>query len=132
MAPFWQAAQSGQLSLPRCNDCGRLDWYPKGECRRCGGARIAWTALSGKATLFSWALVRRALDPRLAAIAPYISAIVTLEEDADSRFVTRLVDCSEALLRPGLPVAVRFLDLGYPSLQTGVTAPLFSPAEPGR
>ncbi len=130
LAPFWLAAQERRLCLPQCRACGRVDWYPKGTCRGCGSQDIAWTRFSGAATLFSWAEVRRALDPRLAPLVPYISAIVTLAEDGHSRIVTRLVDVDPMSLTAGLPLAVRFLDLGYPLRDTALLAPLFTCPDP--
>lgn len=127
IAPMWQAAQRSELQLPRCKACGAFDWYPTGTCASCKGTEIAWSPISGRATLFSWAVVNRALHKPLAPIAPYISAIVVIDEDRETRFVTRLIDCDVQDLRPGMPVEVRFVDLGYPALETGVTAPLFTP-----
>ena len=125
LAPFWQAAQDGELKMPRCTACGRIDWYPQGDCRACRSTSIEWTRLSGSARLFSWTRVTRALDPRLATLVPYVSAIVTLVEDPASRLVTRLVDLSPEALRADLPLRVRLVDLGYPMVSTGVIAPLF-------
>lgn len=127
-APLWQAAAHSEFALPRCRDCGTFDWYPKGQCRQCHGRNIRWTPLSGRGTLFSWAVVRRALHKPLAPIAPYVSAIVAIEEDGLTRFVTRLIDCDPATLRIGMAVEVRFVDLGHPALETGIVAPLFAPA----
>lgn len=126
LAPLWQAAAHGEFRLPRCSACGAFDWYPKGTCGQCGSGNIEWALLSGRATLFSWAVVHRALHKPLAPIAPYISAIVAIEEDGRTRFVTRLVDCDLADLRMGMPLTVRFADLGYPALVTGVIAPHFT------
>jgi uncharacterized OB-fold protein len=126
-APLWQAAARQEFALPRCQSCGRFDWYPRGECRQCHGRDIAWTPLSGRATLFSWAVVKRALHKPLAPIAPYVSAIVLIDEDRLTRFVTRLIDCDPASLHIGMPVEVRFADIGYPALETGIIAPLFAP-----
>lgn len=128
IAPLWQAASRGEFSLPRCSDCGAFDWYPKGQCGQCGSGAIDWTPLSGRATLFSWAVVNRALHKPLAPIAPYVSAIVVIDEDRLTRFVTRLIDSDAAELRAGMPVSVRFEDLGYPELKTGIIAPLFGVA----
>jgi uncharacterized OB-fold protein len=129
IAPLWAAAARGIFSLPRCQRCGRFDWYPTGRCEGCDGGDIAWTDLSGRATLYTWATVRRALHPPLAALGRYVSAIVTIEEDPSVRFVTRLVDVPAERLRAGLPLAVRFADLGYPAIETGVVAPLFTLTE---
>lgn len=125
-APLWQAASRSEFALPRCTGCGTFDWYPKGECRHCHGSDIAWSPLSGRGTLFSWAVVKRALHKPLAPIAPYVSAIVVIDEDRLTRFVTRLIDCDPAGLHAGMPVMVRFADLGYPALETGIIAPLFA------
>lgn len=127
LAPLWQAAARGEFALPRCADCGAFDWYPKGQCRGCHGRNIDWAPLSGRGSLFSWAVVNRALHKPLAPIAPYVSAIVVIDEDRLTRFVTRLIDCDPAALRTGMPVEVRFADLGYPALDTGIRAPLFAP-----
>jgi len=126
-APLWQAAARGQFALPHCGDCGTLHWYPIGQCRQCHGTKIAWTPLSGRGKLFSWAVVKRALHKPLAPIAPYVSAIVVIDEDHLTRFVTRLIDCDPAMLHIGMAVEVRFVDLGYPALETGIRAPLFAP-----
>ncbi len=127
-APLWKAAARGEFALPRCRDCWAFDWYPKGHCRKCHGSNIDWTTLSGRATLFSWAVVKRALHKPLAPIAPYVSAIVEIDDDRLTRFVTRLIDCEPAELRIGMPVEVRFADLGYPAVETGIMAPLFAPS----
>jgi uncharacterized protein len=127
LVPLWQAAARGEFALPRCQDCGAFAWYPHPACSHCGGSDIAWTPLSGRATLFSWAVVNRALHKPLAPLVPYISAMVVIDEDRQTRFVTRLVDCDASDLRAGMPVAVRFADLGYPAVTTGVIAPLFTP-----
>lgn len=125
--PLWQGAASGELRMPRCQACSALTWYPGERCVRCGSESLVWQSLSGKARLFSWAVVRRALDPRLKAIEPYVSALVEIEEDPRVRLVTRLVDCEPAALRIDQPLQVCFRDFGYPKLVTGVMAPLFHP-----
>jgi uncharacterized OB-fold protein len=63
---FWEAAGREQLAIPRCAACRRYQWYPRERCRACGGGELPWTAVSGRGTLFSWAVVRRALVPAFA------------------------------------------------------------------
>ena len=126
LQPFWHGAAHGELRLPRCRACGAFDWYPSGSCEACGGTDIGWQALSGDGHLFSWAVVRRPLHPPLAGLGTYISAIVALAEDPQTRLVTRLVDCEPDGLNIDMPVHAVFRDLGYPDLETGVTAPLFA------
>ena len=128
IAPLWAAALEHVFRLPRCVACGTFDWYPQGECRQCRSADISWTDLSGRGALFSWSVVHRALYMPLAPLGPYVSAIITIAEDPSVRFVTRLIDTNPEELHSGMPVEVRFADLGYPGIETGVVAPFFSKA----
>lgn len=79
-APFWRAAATGSLTLPRCNDCERLIWYPRGFCPYCGGAAVTWTTLTGRGHIYSSTVIRRAPHPGYAAAVPYVLALVDLEE----------------------------------------------------
>lgn len=49
-APYWEAAKSGVLSLPRCAACGTLSLPPRATCPTCQGPQD-WVVLSGHATL---------------------------------------------------------------------------------
>jgi uncharacterized OB-fold protein len=121
---YWEAARRQEFRLPRCLACKRFNWYPEPSCRGCGGGTFAWETLSGRGTLFSWAVVHRALDARLAPLQPYTVGIVQIAEDPAVRVVMRIVDTDPSTLGIGMPVRVRFEDLGYPVIQTGVIAPL--------
>jgi len=129
LAPFWAAAQEGQLSLPKCCDCAKITWYPAESCPQCSGSTFEWKAVSGKARLFSWAIVSRALHRPLAPLGPYISAIVAIEEDPSVRLVTRLVDCDAKALTQDMPVRLKCADAGYPEVETGFIVPFFTPAK---
>ena len=82
-----------------------------------------WTELAPRARLFSWAVVKRALHAPFQGIAPYISAVVELDEAPGVRLVTRVIDRDPDSLRMNEPLSVVFEDLGYPGVETGVLAP---------
>jgi uncharacterized OB-fold protein len=126
LKPFWEAAQREELRLPRCRACERFNWYPEPECIHCGGADFEWVRLSGKGSLFSWAVVRRALHPEFAAFQPYVSGIVTIAEDERVRMVTRLLVDADQPLEIGQPVRAQFVDLGHPVAEAGVIGVLWS------
>ncbi len=63
VAPFFAAAARGELMIPRCEACGKFVWYPAASCPRCEAPAPVWTAVSGRATLFSWAVVHRPFLP---------------------------------------------------------------------
>ena len=125
---FWAAAARGELVIPRCADCGAWNWYPPDRCRACERAELPWTPVSGRGTLFSWAVVRRALVKPFAGHVPYATGLVALEEDPDVRLVTTIVDCSLADLRIEMPMTVVYRALDFPGVSREVVAPMFAPA----
>lgn len=123
---FFAAAARSQLAIPRCQACGRLAWTPPERCRACAGERLEWSAVSGRARLFSWARVERAWVEAYRPIAPYTTGIVTLEEDPMVRLVTLVVDVDPAELRAELPLQVVFRPLPYPDAPQELLVPQFT------
>jgi uncharacterized OB-fold protein len=128
--PFWDGAARGELVVPRCDACARWVWYPDGACRFCGATSYVWSRVSGRGTLFSWSVVRRAFIPQLADRVPYVTGLVTLEEDPAVRMVTFVVDAAAEALRAGMPMHVVFRPLRFAGVQGEVVAPLFAPSPP--
>ena len=124
---FWEAAQREELAIPRCDACSAFVWYPAPQCRSCQSDALAWTRVSGRATLFSWALVTRALFEPFAEKTPYVSGLVALAEDPAVRLVTNLVDCAPEDLRVDMPVRVVFRALEFPDAEETILAPMFTP-----
>jgi uncharacterized OB-fold protein len=131
-AGFWLAADRRELAIPRCWSCDRWVWYPEPACPTCSTPTPVWTAVSGRASLFTWTLVHRALLPGYADMVPYVAAIVTLEEDPALRVVTRLVDASVEDLEGEEPVVVTFREISFAGSPLHRTAPLFMLADATR
>ena len=125
---FWEAAQREELAIPQCGACDRYTWYPAPRCAHCGADRLVWTRVSGRATLFSWTLVTRALFKAFARKAPYVTGLVALDEDPAVRLVTTLVDCDPEKLRSDQPMVVTFRKLEFPGDPNTLLAPMFTPA----
>ncbi|HEY8058575.1 MAG TPA: OB-fold domain-containing protein [Acidimicrobiales bacterium] len=126
-APFWAAAAEQRLSLPRCDACRRLVWYPADTCARCGGAGLTWVDLSGRGTLFSWVVVHQQFLPQYEP--PFVTALVAVDEDPAARLATRLVDVDPRApgLRIDQPVEVVFAPLRFAGVDGEVTAPFWRP-----
>jgi uncharacterized OB-fold protein len=123
---FWEGAAAHELRLPFCPACGEPVWYPR-PCPACGIDRLVWRALSGRARLFSWTVVRRAFLPQYAEHLPLIVGLVVPAEAPTSRVATSLVDCDPEELRCDLPMEVTFRPLVYTGVGTCVAA-MFRPA----
>lgn len=83
-APFWEGTSKGELSIKRCASCERPHWYPRRRCPFCGSDRTEWESVSGRGTVYSFAIDSRSRRPRAAAI-------VELEEGP--RMSTVVSDC---------------------------------------
>lgn len=127
-AEFWAGAARGELTIPACDTCGRFRWYPKETCPHCGGEPYTWTAMSGRATLFSWVVVTHPFLPQFADLVPFVPALVALDEDPGIRVPTRMVDCDPADLDFDMPVRVTFREISFTGVDGSVVAPLFVPA----
>jgi uncharacterized OB-fold protein len=124
-APYFAGAARGELMITRCESCARFVWYPDERCAQCGG-ELTWTPVSGAATLFSWAVVRRAFLPAFAEQVPFVTALVAIEEDPAVRIPTYLVDAAPDSLRADEPVRVTFRALSFPTVPNrSVIVPMF-------
>jgi uncharacterized OB-fold protein len=126
-APFFAGAARGELVVPRCDECGAYVWYPRDACPNDAGA-LTWSRVSGRGTLFSWTVVRRAFLPAFADQVPFVSALVALDEDPAVRMVTYIVDAEPDALRAGERVEVAFRPLAFSTVpDRSVTVPMFKP-----
>ena len=86
--PFWDGCKEHKLMLPRCQECGKMHYYPRGQCPHCWSAKLTWEQTSGKATLYSYVINHRPA-PGFQDEAPYSIAVVELEEGP--RMLTNIV-----------------------------------------
>lgn len=106
--PFWDAAKSGGLSIQKCDGCGRYRFYPTPICASCGSHDYTWTAVSGRGTVYSWIVIRRAIDPVWQADVPFVVAIVELDEQKGLLMPGTLTDVDVKAVDAGMPVEVWF------------------------
>jgi uncharacterized OB-fold protein len=111
---FWDAAREGRFLVPFCSACGKAHWYPRAICPFCASDKIEWRNASGKGTIYTFSVMRRAKDP-------YAIAHVTLAEGPT--MLTNIVDCDFDKLKIGQPVTVVFQET-----DGGPPAPMFKPA----
>ena len=112
--PFWAAAGRGELMVKACTACREVHFYPRAICPFCGSDRTEWRRASGRGTVYSYSVMRR-------AEVPYAIAYVTLEEGPT--MVTNLVDCDLDGIRIGQAVRVV-----WKPTAGGPPVPMFTPA----
>ncbi len=112
--PFWEGTAKGKLLLPICLDCNKFHWYPRPFCPHCYGFNLAWRESSGKGTIHTSSMMRK-------AATPYIVAAVQLDEGPT--ILTNVIanDFSEAAI--GARVKVDFDRLNTPDRSMPVFRP---------
>ena len=111
---FWDGAAQGRLLLKKCLACSQVHYYPRALCPFCGSDRTEWQPASGRGSIYSWSVMRR-------AEVPYAIAYVTLEEGVT--MMTNIVGCDLDAIRIGQQVRVVFTPT-----DGGPPVPTFTPA----
>jgi len=118
---YWDAARDRRLLIKRCGACGRAHFYPRPFCPHCWSNEVTWEEASGRATLYTYSIVRRNDLPPFNERVPYVAAVIDLEEGP--RMMTNVEGCAEEDLEIGMPLIVDF------RVETDeVTVPVFRPA----
>ena len=120
---YWEKAKAHELWLSQCDDCGNAYFYPRDISPCCFSKNTSWIQASGKATLFTFAIVHRPPHPGFREIAPYVTAIVELEEGP--KFPTNIVidDPTPENLQIDMALEVTFDDI-----TDTIALPKFKPA----
>jgi uncharacterized OB-fold protein len=106
-AQYWQNLAEGRFLIRYCDDCEEAHWYPRAICPFCFSANTRWREGSGRGTIYSYSIMRRAKTP-------YAIAFVTLDEGPT--LMTNIVDCDFDSIRIGQKVelAIRKREDGLP------------------
>ncbi len=118
--PYWSFLQQGELRVQRCRSCNQLVFYPREICPYCSGHEFSWEKLSGRGKIYSFTVVRRPFLPEFDAMAPYIYAIVELEEGI--KLASNIINCPVDEVFIGMAVQATFQEQ-----EEGRTLVLFTP-----
>lgn len=105
-APFWQAARERRLLVKYCVDCAKAHFYPRELCPHCHSDAVQWRDAKGTGSIYSFTVARRPAGPAFAADAPYVVAVVQLDEGV--RMMSNIIGCAPDDVRIGQRVQVSF------------------------
>jgi uncharacterized OB-fold protein len=103
--PFWQAAKERRLVVPRCGDCGTFRLPPTPFCPECQSTSVEWPEMSGRATVYSFAVVHGFPGVPDVTLVP---AVVELPDAPGVRVVTNVVGVEPEEVRIGMELNVDF------------------------
>lgn len=95
-APFWDAANQGQLVVQNCKTCDRLQHPPAPTCNQCGsGDDMEWKNMSGRGKIYNYGVVYDGPVRLLQEDQPFNVAVIMLDDDPGIQMYSHL---------PGTPV----------------------------
>jgi len=80
--PYWEAARAHRLLLRHCRECAHTFFPPRNLCPRCWSGNLDWLEASGRGSVHSFTVMRRAPAPEFARRVPYVVALIDLDEGA--------------------------------------------------
>ena len=110
-AGFFEYCNKRELRFQRCSKCEWWRHMPRESCEKCGSFEWSWERSSGKARLFSWTTIHRALHPSFVDDVPYTVVIVEMEDEEGVRLATRLIDVADDELKLDLRLEVDFEEI---------------------
>jgi uncharacterized protein len=100
--PYWEASREKKLVIQYCKVSGRYQHYPRPVSLVTGRRRdIEWREVSGRGSVFSYTIVRRARPP-FRDHEPYVEVSIMLEEGIN--VISNLVHCMMDQLKIGMRV----------------------------
>lgn len=119
---FWEKCREHVLTLQKCIDCGNFRNPPAFVCPRCLSQRSEWMPVSGKGSIYTFAVYHTSFHPGFKEELPYVTAVVELAEGP--RMMSNIVECPPEKVFCGMPVKVTWRDA-----EDQFSIPLFRPAE---
>ena len=116
---YWDSANTGQLLVKKCLDCGEFHHYPRDICPHCLSVNTVWEQAAGTGTVYSFSTMGK-------GEAAYTLALVTLDEGVT--MMTNLVDCDVSSVQIGQRVRVVFKPSGGGGGGGGQAVLMFTPA----
>jgi uncharacterized OB-fold protein len=117
--PFWQAAKERRLVAPRCGACGHFRLPPTPYCPECQSAEVDWVDLSGRAVVYSFAVVHG--YPGLPDVT-LVPVVLDLPDAPGARLVSNVVGVDPDVVEIGMELTVDF----HP-IADGWLLPVFRP-----
>ena len=108
-AKFWEAAREGKLLIQECGDCGVRQFFPQAHCRSCLSENVEWIEAGGRGKIYSYTVVHRPPTAQFQEDAPYVVALIELEEGVC--MMSNIVGIEPSAVCVGMEVEVVFEEI---------------------
>lgn len=107
--PFWDGCADRQLRYQVCSHCRAIQIIPRSLCIACQRTDLEWKVSSGRGVILSFTTVHRAPTPAFRAEAPYVIALVDMDEGF--RLMVNVKDGATQDLAIDQPVQIGFVEI---------------------
>jgi hypothetical protein len=80
VSAFRDSLARGQLIVQKCNECSKLNMYPRYACPFCQSENLGWQKVSGRGQLHSFTVLRLGAPQGFESDLPYALGVIKLEE----------------------------------------------------
>ena len=108
--PYWNAARERRLLIRKCKACETLHFMPRHLCPACWSDQLEWVEAKGTGSVHSFTIIRRAPMAAFAPRAPYVLALIDLDEGP--RMMANVLGEDALSVRIGDRVKVTFEERG--------------------
>jgi uncharacterized OB-fold protein len=117
-APFWDAARSHILLMPRCAECQQFRWPPGPFCPACRSQRVDWVP-PGQGRIYSYTLMPASDRGDGQVPRTFAAALVEFSDAAGVRLLASIVDAPLDSISIGAQLEVDWIQA------TDATVPVF-------
>ncbi len=107
--PFWEATKRHELVIPRCKTHDGFFFYPRELCPVCLSSDLEWAKVTGRGRVHALTVVYQPNDPRFTDDAPYVYAVIQLDEGA--RMISNVIGIPPHDVAVDMPVEAVFEDV---------------------
>ncbi len=102
--PFFAAGEDGRLLLATCDACDEMRLPTAPSCPTCLAEGFEWQEVSGRGSVYTFAIMHQRYHPAWEPDLPYNIAVVELEEGP--RMPANIIGVENADIAVGMPVEV--------------------------
>ena len=102
--PFFAAGAEGRLLLATCDGCGEMRLPTSPACPSCLGEGYEWNEVSGRGTVYTFAIMHQRYHAAWEPDLPYNIALVELDEGP--RMPANIIGIENDEIAVGMPVEV--------------------------
>lgn len=112
-APYWEAAREHRLELMRCVETRQYIHPPGPGSPFTGTDNIEWVDLGSEitGTVYSYIVVHRAFGRGFAQDAPYVVALVDVDQAPGARITARILGVDHEIVEIDMPVRMIWEDV---------------------